>query len=394
VTAIGAPPALPPLPPTAHPAPQAPLSDRIRAERLQVLFRQAPPAIVISAVVGVMVCAVLWDVDDRPTLLVWLVSLCTLALGRGALAIAYGRRSPESRNVRRWERWFVATALLVAAAWGTGGWLLMPPASSAHAAMLYFFLIGLVGGTVATYVAHVWLVSASITLVLLPATALLFARGPFELRLMALGGVIFLIAAYRATNLLAFFLRRAFQLSEDLSLAHALAQELARTDELTGMNNRRAFLELAEHSLQQAERYDRPLSLVLFDLDGFKAINDAHGHAAGDEVLRTVAEVVRNTIRTSDVAGRLGGEEFGVLLPETDAAAALVIAERLRAGFAATPARGRQATLRFTASFGVVERDGANGPMDELLARADSALYQAKARGRDRVEVSARKPAP
>ena len=388
---MGAPAALPETP--EH-SPAAALSDRVRAERLQVLFRQAPPAIVISVVVGTMVCAVLWDVDDRRTLLLWLMSLCVIAIARGLIAIAYERRSSERPDIQGWERLFVATALLVAVAWGTGGWLLMPRASTAHAAMLYFFLIGLVGGVVATYVAHVWLVTASISLVLVPATVLLFVRGPVELRLMALGGVIFLIAAYRATNLLAFFLRRAFKLSEDLSLAHAREQELARTDELTGMNNRRAFLELADHTLQQAERYDRPLSLILFDLDGFKAVNDSHGHATGDQVLRTVADVVRNTIRTSDVAGRLGGEEFAILLPETEAQAALVIAERLRSGFAQTPARVARGPLRFTASFGVAERDGNNGPMDELLARADAALYQAKRRGRDRVEISGRRPPP
>lgn len=388
---MGAPPPDHGRPPRADPA----VGDLVRAERLKVLLRQAPPAILVSAIVGTMVVVVLWDVTDRRRLGIWLVGLFVLALLRGVLVFAWTRPGSAARTpdeVRRREAWFVATALLVSAAWGTGGWALMPPASLAHQAMLYFFLMGLVSGSVATYGAHVGLVSPSMALIILPGTVRLFATDSIELRLMAFGGLVYVIAAYRATALLAFFLRHSFRLSQELVLAHAREQELARTDELTGLNNRRAFLELSEHAFQHAARYNRPISLILLDVDRFKEINDGRGHSAGDDVLRTLAAVVRNTVRTSDIAGRLGGEEFAVLLPETDAQAGLVMAERLRAGFAGTPARTVAGPIPYTASFGVVQRDGHGDGVEELVGRADAALYQAKRDGRDRVRLGAPSP--
>ncbi|MSR36133.1 MAG: GGDEF domain-containing protein [Gemmatimonadetes bacterium] len=356
---------------------------RVRAERLQVMFEQAPPAIAISVIVGVMVCVVLWEVTDHRLLGPWLGALAELALVRVTMVVAYARRTPSTpAAVVRWERWFIATALMVGTVWGTGGWLLMPRQSLAHQAMLYFFLMGLVGGTVATYGAHALLVSASISLILLPATFWLLTVDSTELHLMALGGFIYMVAAYRATRLLAFFLARSFELSHDLALA--------RVDGLTGLNNRRAFLELASLSLQQENRYGRPVSVIVIDLDRFKAINDERGHAAGDDVLRSLAATVKEVIRISDVSGRLGGEEFAILLPETPARDAVLMAERLRAAISDVAVRAGSSAIRFTASFGVAELNEHDGSLDALLARGDAALYQAKLDGRNRVHLSTR----
>lgn len=162
-------------------------------------------------------------------------------------------------------------------------------------------------------------------------------------------------------------------------------QRLATVDELTGLFGRRHFMHLAERELTRRHRTHGPVTAIMVDLDRFKRVNDTHGHAVGDSVLRKVGDVLRSELRALDLAGRLGGEEFAVLLPDTPLDAGQDIAERLRE---ATAACGLSLpngdTLRFTASFGVAEHD-AHESLDSLLHRADTALYEAKRAGRNRV---------
>ncbi len=162
-------------------------------------------------------------------------------------------------------------------------------------------------------------------------------------------------------------------------------RQLANTDALTGACNRRHFVEVCDKELQRARRYGRPLSLLMMDIDHFKRINDNHGHAAGDEVLKRLAETCQAVLRGQDVVGRLGGEEFAVLMPECTVEAAERVAERLRrtlAGVEVAVAEGR--TVGFTVSIGVV--DGApDRSLEATLEQADQAMYAAKAGGRNRV---------
>lgn len=161
----------------------------------------------------------------------------------------------------------------------------------------------------------------------------------------------------------------------------------ATTDSLTGMANRRHFLDLAEREMQRARRYDRPMTVAIFDVDLFKRINDGFGHAIGDDVLRAIAATTAITLRESDVAGRLGGEEFGLMLPETDLTGAIDLAERLRVAVAATTITANGAPLSVTISIGVAALEEGDASIDVLFARADSALYRAKNSGRDRIAV-------
>ncbi|THB70887.1 MAG: diguanylate cyclase [Desulfovibrio sp.] len=169
-------------------------------------------------------------------------------------------------------------------------------------------------------------------------------------------------------------------------------QELATTDSLTGLNNRRSFRDQAKACITQAKRYNRPLSLILLDVDRFKAINDTYGHDVGDKVLRRLAHLCGNNMRSIDVVGRIGGEEFAMLMPETALEQAKVVAERLRTSVANHEFSldlDTKEVLGLTISLGVAEL--ANGEnLDDLLKAADHALYQAKKLGRDRVEVSFR----
>ena len=168
---------------------------------------------------------------------------------------------------------------------------------------------------------------------------------------------------------------------------HGMVERQALVDGLTGLANRRACSDAVHSEAARADRLDTPLSVVLADLDGFKDVNDAYGHAVGDEVLRAFAEVLRETLRESDVAGRWGGEEFLLLLPGADEDGAAHLAERIRVGLAerAIPGAG---DLRVTASFGVAEYTPPAGG-EQLVAAADEALYRAKRAGKDRVERTA-----
>jgi len=158
-------------------------------------------------------------------------------------------------------------------------------------------------------------------------------------------------------------------------------------DDLTKLTNRRAFTQAATTELARSRRSGRPISVVLVDIDDFKQVNDTFGHGTGDEVLRTVADVLRAHFREVDVAARIGGEEFAVLLPETDGAGARDAAERFVAALAAHEFGGATRPRRITASAGVAS--GTRGSIAELLERADRALYRAKEHGKNRVALDA-----
>jgi diguanylate cyclase (GGDEF)-like protein len=169
---------------------------------------------------------------------------------------------------------------------------------------------------------------------------------------------------------------------------HGMVERQALVDGLTGLANRRAASDALHAEAARAERLETPLAVVLADLDEFKEVNDVHGHAVGDEVLRVVAQVLRETLRESDVAGRWGGEEFLLLLPGADEEGAAQLAERVRVALAARSIPNVPG-LRVTASFGVAEYAGETNT-EELLEAADGALYRAKRAGKDRVERAAR----
>jgi diguanylate cyclase (GGDEF)-like protein len=164
---------------------------------------------------------------------------------------------------------------------------------------------------------------------------------------------------------------------------HGMVERQALVDGLTGLANRRAAADALHGEAARAERLQTPLSVVLADLDGFKDVNDEYGHAVGDEVLRAFAEVLRETVRESDVAGRWGGEEFLLLLPGADLGGAMQLAERIRLGLAERRIPSAP-DLRVTASFGVAEYSGESNS-EQLVEAADSALYRAKRAGKDRV---------
>lgn len=166
-------------------------------------------------------------------------------------------------------------------------------------------------------------------------------------------------------------------------------------DHLTGVANRRTFFDAAEMEIERYRRSPRPLSLVLFDADHFKRVNDVFGHPGGDAVLREFGALLMTTFRQIDVVARLGGEEFAVLLPSADLGNAMTVAERCRLAVEASEVNADGAQIRYTVSVGVATMDPGVSGLDELIKRADAALYAAKAAGRNRIEVwSSGSPCP
>jgi len=159
---------------------------------------------------------------------------------------------------------------------------------------------------------------------------------------------------------------------------------LARTDALTGAMSRRAFRDEAARAVALARRHRHDLSLLMLDIDHFKRVNDTYGHAAGDRVLSAVHATCREGLRASDGIGRLGGEEFAILLPLTPSAAAVEVADKVRSSIARQRVTVADESIAVTASFGIAGLDRSVADLDTLLERADAALYAAKADGRNR----------
>ncbi len=174
------------------------------------------------------------------------------------------------------------------------------------------------------------------------------------------------------------------KLVAELQRANADLERLAATDGLTGIHNRRAFLDVLRRDIARARRNGSKLSVLLLDVDHFKKVNDTHGHQAGDAVLVAVAKTAVGTVRTADVVARYGGEEFVVLLSGTPREGALVVAERMRVSLQALKIEIGGVLIQITASFGLAELKPEDDP-DLVLGRADAALYRAKETGRNRV---------
>jgi len=161
-------------------------------------------------------------------------------------------------------------------------------------------------------------------------------------------------------------------------------KRLAQTDVLTNINNRRHLLQLGSIELQRAQRYGHPLTVLMLDIDHFKSINDRYGHNAGDESLKSFACACLMALRYTDILGRLGGEEFAVILPETPVESAVDVAERIRATIELLRVQSAKQSIQMTVSIGMTGLLDSDRSIDDLLKRSDQALYDAKSSGRNR----------
>jgi len=358
---------------------------QVRTDRLHQLFRQSFAAIFGSYMAAAMLCWLCWERFDHTLMLVWLVVLGASSLLRVKMFLDWFRCPNSERTPDRWERRYWVTLVLSAGIWGAGALALMPPDDRLSQALVMLFTVGMSVSAVSCYSAYRYMTLVSIGLVLLPCTLwLLFQPTSMQVGI-GIAVLVFSTFVASATRKLSDALEKAFRLTRQMERAHNISTRAAQTDELTGLMNRRAFFEHAQLLYAQCRHNQQPLCVLMMDMDHFKQINDTYGHQAGDQVLRQIGGVISASFRKADVYGRLGGEEFAVLLPNTSLDTARTIAEDLIkaiAGLAAEPVKG------LSASLGVAFTHAVDEDLHGLMNSADKALYRAKALGRNQVAVA------
>ncbi|WP_219266050.1 GGDEF domain-containing protein [Pseudomonas sp. Xaverov 259] len=361
------------------------IEQQVRTDRLHQLFRQSFSAIFGSYLGAVMLCWLCWSRFDHKVMLVWLAVLAVTSLVRVKLFTDWFRCPDSERTPERWERRYWVTLMLSAGTWGLGALAVMPPDDRVSQVLVMLFTVGMSVSAVSCYSAYRYMTLGSMALVLLPCTLwLLFQPAPMQVG-VAIAVLVFSTFVVSATRKLSDALEKAFRLTRQMERAHHISTRAAQTDELTGLMNRRAFFEHAHLLYAQCRHNQQPLSALMLDMDHFKDINDTYGHQAGDQVLRQIGGVISASFRQADVYGRLGGEEFAVLLPNTSLETARGIAEQLVlaiSGLTSEPVKG------LTASLGVATTRSLDQDLHSLMNNADKALYRAKAMGRNQVAVA------
>jgi diguanylate cyclase (GGDEF)-like protein len=361
------------------------LDVQVMADQLRLLVKQSYPGAYFGFIMGTILCWVMRDYASATSLLIWFAALAAVTLARLFFSLVYFRASGSAQEVLRRARPYRIALHASALTWGVGTVLIMPASLYAQTVILCV-LTGLAGAILSTYSAYRPAAIASMLMIMLPITLWLYSRHD-ELHVsLAVGATIFIYVTLRGARILSHAMKLNLQMGHELKLAHEIADRLAKTDALTGINNRRAFFEFGEQIASYCERNALPLSAIMLDVDHFKRINDSRGHHFGDATLQQIASLLEREFRKSDVVGRLGGEEFAILLPDTALEHAHALAEKLRATIASTPVTFREQQFSVTASLGVAVGDYR---LESLLPKADAAMYQAKIQGRNRTVSAA-----
>ncbi|WP_047530232.1 GGDEF domain-containing protein [Pseudomonas sp. 11/12A] len=361
------------------------IAQQVHMDRLHQLFRQSVSAVFGSFLAVIMLSWLCWDRFDHNVVFWWIALLTGATLIRILMFVVYFHSPAALRTPQRWELKYWLTLVLSAGIWGAGALAVMPRDDLLAQALVMLFTVGMSVSAVSCYSAYRYMTVVSISLVLLPCTLwLLFQPSTLQIG-MAVAVLVFASFVFRATSSLANAVETAFRLTREMELAHGISTRAAQTDELTGLKNRRAFFQHAQQLYSHCRNYQLPLCAVMLDMDHFKHINDTYGHQIGDQVLRQMGVVIGQSFREGDIHGRLGGEEFAVLLPNTSIETAQGIAEDLIqsiSGLMTGPVHC------ITASVGVAVMVPGDNDLHSLMCNADKALYRAKARGRNQVAVA------
>ena len=364
-------------------APSQNKQQHIRIEKIKLLYQHSFTPIILSAVAGLFLVAALWKSANHQHLLIWLGTTFVFACARIWLMAQFKRENPQGSAVLEWEKPYAISLMAVFLVWSLGLICIMPRDNLSAVFILNTFSIGLAGAAISWYSPLRYLQMATISLALIPMIIVLLTLGHEETFWVGVAACCMYVSCMITSVLLQKTFNGNLELAYDLRQAKKEAENLACIDALTGLNNRRAFFDIAEPLFAYCKRNQQPISAVMLDVDHFKKINDSYGHAAGDIALRNLAHLIKTHLRESDIPCRFGGEEFVVLLPNTNITEAVEMANLLKKRMLeSTIALCDENALSLTASFGIAE----NGEtVEDLLNNADKAMYAAKNSGRNHV---------
>ena len=358
------------------------LDQLVEVDKLQLLYQQSYPAIYVSTFAAIILITMLWPVQDHTVLVTWMTILIVTALCRIYLFERYRHVTPQGQDVLAWEKPYFITLILLALVWGIGSLLIMPVASKLHQAIIYCVLIGFCGGAVSYYSAHRIMTLVTIAIILFPSTLWFLLSGDQLMVGLAVLGIVYFLSAIRATKGISSAVHQNYLMTHELEISKENAEKLARIDELTKLYNRRAFYENGKMLVSYCQRHNEIISVIVMDIDNFKNVNDSFGHAAGDAVLEHISKILQQRFRKTDISARIGGEEFGILLPTANPETSEKLAEELRQEIEESSIVFNENNINVTASLGVTSGDS---DIDTLVKHADTAMYRAKESGRNNV---------
>ena len=366
-----------------------PKAKQIKIEKIRLLYMQSIAPSILNGVSAILLTIALWYEVNRDHLLIWASLTLAFAVGRVSLLLAFKFRKPVNDAVLKWEKPYTITLFMVFIIWGLGLPLIAgtETVNSIPILMVTIFAIGIACSASSWYNGLRYVQIGAISICLLPMITLLLTHANYELFWVGIAASFLFVTCITTSLVLAKSLDNKLELAYDLAKAKQDAELIANTDSLTGLNNRRSFFDKASALLAYCRSESLPISVIMFDVDFFKKINDIHGHAAGDMTLQHVANLLQRHLRGSDISCRFGGEEFAILLPNTVDEEAAITAEKMRHVIEKTPviSQGNKEIL-ITASFGVSD---IGDSMDDMLNNADEAMYRAKGSGRNNVKVYA-----
>jgi len=356
--------------------------ERARTEHLRVLLRHSIFVFLGNLVGSVTLAVGLWATARQKLLITWMLVMIVFNVARWLA----GRRFPTGfigeAETRRWEKRFVASVAISGVLWGAAGGLFYVPDQPEHGLFLALLIVGMCAAATASLSYH----RIAYPVFLLPAITPIMLHLISDEKLTA-NAVGFVIPFY--FTLLYLLSREIYRTAHESILGRINSQYQAMFDHLTGVANRRGFEQAMDREWYRAMRDKHVLSLVIADIDNFKLCNDTHGHEAGDRVLKSVAALLERHIRRgADLVARIGGEEFAIILPDTDLTGALALAESIRVDVRKLANSYHREIPEVTMSFGVsslVPDSSLDAGL--LFSRADAAVYKAKRKGKDRVET-------
>lgn len=352
------------------------INTEIARTRVNALYQSGITGIIGIVFTMISFVVFAWNDVDENILIAWVFAFLFMVIFRAILTYRY-RSSPSSANagieqIEKWEKYFYYSLLVTGALWGSIAFF---PFEGNHLLNLLFATIAMIslsGGAIALYSHSYRAMITYLFITLIPVAIMLLLVGEKKSYVVAVAIFIYLVVMIKIIKGLNTTLLDNIHLS-------IVNRNMSLRDPLTGLGNRRWLEIFVEKLIPMSTRKNQPFCVLLMDLDHFKQYNDTQGHHAGDVLLCAVSEIITDEIRSSDLAIRFGGEEFLVLMPETELEQAFAIAERISAEV--------METTDITISGGVASHKPSEN-FEDTVRRADSALYRAKRNGRDLIEIA------